>query len=121
MDSRGHPGCTQNDRRVDGQLPRNHPLSAFIQRASGEESLSSFCFDCAIEAGLELMMMMMMKFVRGMMMMMTFITRRGEGQGRTKNDDDDDDVHYSKGRRPREDEEGEESYEKRRQWPGRGG
>ena len=35
--------------------------------------------------------------------------------------DDDDDVYYSKGRRPREDEEGEESYEKRRQWPGRGG
>ena len=34
---------------------------------------------------------------------------------------DDDDVYYSKGRRPREDEEGEESYEKRRQWPGRGG
>ena len=28
---------------------------------------------------------------------------------------DDDDVYYSKGRRPREDEEGEESYEKRRQ------
>ena len=36
-------------------------------------------------------------------------------------DDDDDDVYYSKGRRPREDEEGEESYEKQRQWPGRGG
>ena len=35
--------------------------------------------------------------------------------------DDDDDVYYSKGRRPREDEEGEESYEKQRQWPGRGG
>ena len=34
---------------------------------------------------------------------------------------DDDDVYYSNGRRPREDEEGEESYEKRRQWPGRGG
>ena len=31
--------------------------------------------------------------------------------------DDDDDVYYSKGRRPREDEEGEESYEKQRQWP----
>ena len=36
-------------------------------------------------------------------------------------DDDDDDVYYSNGRRPREDEEGEESYDKRRQWPGRGG
>ena len=36
-------------------------------------------------------------------------------------DDDDDDVYYPKGRRPREDEEGEESYEKRRQRPGRGG
>ena len=32
-------------------------------------------------------------------------------------DDDDDDVYYSKGRRPREDEEGEESYEKQRQRP----
>ena len=34
--------------------------------------------------------------------------------------DDDEDVYYPKGRRPREDEEGEESYEKqrqRRQWP----
>ena len=41
--------------------------------------------------------------------------------GGYKNDDDDDDVYYSKGRRPREDEEGEESYEKQRQWPGRGG
>ena len=36
-------------------------------------------------------------------------------------DDDDHDVYNSKGRRLREDEEGEESYEKRRQWPGRGG
>ena len=36
-------------------------------------------------------------------------------------DDDDDDVYYPKGRRPREDEEGEESYEKQRQRPGRGG
>ena len=36
-------------------------------------------------------------------------------------DDDDDDVYYPRGRRPREDEEGEESYEKRRQRPGRGG
>ena len=35
--------------------------------------------------------------------------------------DDDDDVYYPKGRRPREDEEGEESYEKQRQRPGRGG
>ena len=34
--------------------------------------------------------------------------------------DDDDDVYYPKGRRPREDEEGEESYEKQRQRPGRG-
>ena len=34
---------------------------------------------------------------------------------------DDDDVYYPKGRRPREDEEGEESYEKQRQRPGRGG
>ena len=33
---------------------------------------------------------------------------------------DDDDVYYRKGRRPREDE-GEESYEKQRQRPGRGG
>ena len=41
--------------------------------------------------------------------------------GEMDDDDDDDDVYYSKGRRPREDEEGEESYEKRRQWPGRGG
>ena len=30
--------------------------------------------------------------------------------------DDDDDVYYSKGGRPREGEEGEESYEKQRQW-----
>ena len=30
-----------------------------------------------------------------------------------KSKHDDDDVYYSKGRRPREDEEGEESYEKR--------
>ena len=36
-------------------------------------------------------------------------------------DDDDDDVYYPKGQRPREDEEGEESYEKQRQRPGRGG
>ena len=35
--------------------------------------------------------------------------------------DDDDDVYYPKERRPREDEEGEESYEKQRQRPGRGG
>ena len=34
---------------------------------------------------------------------------------------DDEDVYYPKGRRPREDEEGEESYEKQRQRPGRGG
>ena len=34
---------------------------------------------------------------------------------------DDDDVYYPKGRRPREDEEGEESYEKQRQRPGKGG
>ena len=69
--------------------------------------------------------------------MMTFITQGGEGQGKTNKkrkatnskgrgleegpNDDDDDVYYSKGRRPREAEEGEESYEKRRQWPGRGG
>ena len=33
---------------------------------------------------------------------------------------DDDDVYYPKGRRPREDEEGEESYEKQRQRPGKG-
>ena len=39
----------------------------------------------------------------------------------TARGDDDDDVYYPKGRRPREDEEGEESYEKRRQRPGRGG
>ena len=32
--------------------------------------------------------------------------------------DDDDDVYYPKGRKPREDEEGEESYEKQRQRPG---
>ena len=32
--------------------------------------------------------------------------------------DDDDDVYYPRGRRPREDEEGEESYEKQRQRPG---
>ena len=31
---------------------------------------------------------------------------------------DDDDVYYPKGRKPREDEEGEESYEKQRQRPG---
>jgi hypothetical protein len=30
---------------------------------------------------------------------------------------DDEDVYYPKGRRPREDEEGEESYEKQRQRP----
>ena len=33
-------------------------------------------------------------------------------------DDDDDDVYYPKGRKPREDEKGEESYEKQRQRPG---
>ena len=43
------------------------------------------------------------------------------GRERRAYKNDDDDVYYSKGRRPREDEEGEESYEKRRQWPGRGG
>ena len=32
--------------------------------------------------------------------------------------DDDDDVYYPKERKPREDEEGEESYEKQRQRPG---
>ena len=32
--------------------------------------------------------------------------------------DDDDDVYYRKGRKPREDEKGEESYEKQRQRPG---
>ena len=59
MDSRGHPGCTQNDRRGDRQLPRNHPLSACIQRGAGEELLSSFCVDCSVyEAGLD--------FVRGL-------------------------------------------------------
>ena len=42
-------------------------------------------------------------------------------QFRTDDDDDDDDVYYPKGRRPREDEEGEESYEKQRQRPGKGG
>ena len=42
---------------------------------------------------------------------------RPEGDGRN----DDEDVYYPKGRRPREDEEGEESYEKQRQRPGRGG
>ena len=31
---------------------------------------------------------------------------------------DDDDVYYPKGRKPREDEKGEESYEKQRQRPG---
>ena len=34
---------------------------------------------------------------------------------------DDEDVYYPKGQRPREDKEGEESYEKQRQRPGRGG
>ena len=80
--------------------------------------------------------------------MMTFITQGGEGQRKTNKkrkatkskgrsleegasraltgplylvNDDDDDVYYPKGRRPREDEEGEESYEKQRQRPGRGG
>ena len=47
--------------------------------------------------------------------------RRGMTDSGTRVPEDDDDVYYSKGRRPREDEEGEESYEKRRQWPGRGG
>ena len=70
-------------------------------------------------------------------MMMTFITQRGESQGKTKKErkatkskgrgleemmmmkrDDDDDVYYPKGRKPREDEKGEESYEKQRQRPG---
>ena len=32
-----------------------------------------------------------------------------------RHDDDDDDVYYPKGRKPREDEKGEESYEKQRQ------
>ena len=40
------------------------------------------------------------------MMMMPFVS------------DDDDDVYSQRGRKPREDEEGEESYEKQRQRPG---
>ena len=39
-------------------------------------------------------------------------------QGVHFDDDDDDDVYYPKGRKPREDEKGEESYEKQRQRPG---
>ena len=48
---------------------------------------------------------------------LSFTPRIGQAESRY----DDDDVYYSKGPRPREAEEGEESYEKRRQWPGRGG
>ena len=57
------------------------------------------------------------------MMMMTFIgsLRAVKFCLQTRSKEPLGAINYSNGRRPREDEEGEESYEKQRQRPGRGG